>query len=757
MESKGSLASPIPAAEITSLIYGDEGLRDGSNELERARGEFRLGHLDAATKLLDSLARRLENRTLDLNLTAIYAASRVLDARIHEEQKLPGERDKALADAMAIFESISDDLEKISNRSLGDYGVALEMLGRHQEAAQWLTKARDKGLDTQPTFRYLGLAQKAMGQWKDAAESLAEAGKRNPEDSVAFEALGDVLTRLDDRNGAAEAYWNACVIHLRRAESDDSLRLIRMCVGLRAENAKDLGLYGAVLWKRCEYPQALEMIDRAIELAPPNVKVLGQNLMAGLWRMKGRVLLSMERWQDAEAAFSKAIIEDPDNSIALAGRAKALTQLGRAEEALAQLDDALTREPKNVAFLVDKVDILCRLGKLEQAAQIAEEARSLDHSSVLPLQARAAVHQLLKHFDEAARDFEAILEMAPANADAWLGLAAALRDAGRTQETLDVLRKAVTYPVDFSAADTPRLWMAFGCALREQGRLHEAREAIDKSYSQNPTLSGVLNLIDVLRQLQEFERAFELVDEYMTRQVPIPDEILARKASLLCDVGEFEQAYEILRPIEAKDAYVFTVRGWALALENRGPDYRQRALAEFEQAIELEPTNLWYKNYKAGVLRLLHRKEEADQLYSEIAAELTKRSASLDAYGLWLLGWCYLCLGNCGEAVRYLKAVPSTETAAFPQFDLALAFLCDGRAGLAERSYTDSVNLAQERSRMRQRTLLTVALRDLDASWQLGQIPSEFKETYQSIRALLQTALNNVPRYAYQASQPIGV
>ena len=102
-------------------------------------------------------------------------------------------------------------------------------------------------------------------------------------------------------------------------------------------------------------------------------------------------------------------------------------------------------------------------------------------------------------------------------------------------------------------------------------------------------------------------------------------------------------------------------------------------------------------------------------LYSEIAADLASRSASLDAYGLWLLGWCYLCLGNCGEAIRYLKAVPSSETAAFPQFDLALAFLCDGRSGLAERSYADALTQAKEKNQMRQRILLTVALRDLKA------------------------------------------
>ena len=91
MESKDDAARFAVTKDIASSLYENDVLRDGSAELERARGEFRLGHLQAAATLLDELAFRLKPKLSSadcLEVAATYAASRVLDARIHEEQKL---------------------------------------------------------------------------------------------------------------------------------------------------------------------------------------------------------------------------------------------------------------------------------------------------------------------------------------------------------------------------------------------------------------------------------------------------------------------------------------------------------------------------------------------------------------------------------------------------------------------------------------------------------------------------------------------
>jgi tetratricopeptide (TPR) repeat protein len=733
------LAAP---SGVSSSVYEDDALRDGSVELERARGEFRLGHLEAATQLLDALAIRLRPRLNCPAEAAIYAASRVLDARIHEQQKRTGECQTALSEAMEAYCVISGDLDHISTRAFGDYGIALEMLGRHQEAADWLQRAREKGLDMQATFHYLGLAQKALGN-PDAALTLAEAEKRDEEDRVAIVAMGDVLAARGDNQEAAEAYWRASVSALVHDSHEEALQLIDASSRLRLENAKDVGVRAAILWRLGRFPEALRQIERAIEIAPPNLIVKGHNLVTGAWRVKGRILLQMQRWQEALDAFAKATAQDPDNTVALAGQAKALVHLGRCRDALPLLDRALKREPCNVGFLVDKAVALRNLEQTEEALKLTEQALQLDPDSICALDVCGQVLRQRGEFKDAASRFRRITELDPSLLDAWLDLGDALRQAGRAQEALEAIDKAVGRFSKPAAADVARIQTARGQALRDLGRFPEAVEAFQQSCAVTPDLPGFLGLVDTLRQLQEYERAFAAVEDYLAKKDPAPLEVILRKAHLLCDTGEFTQAFEILRPIETKDAAVFALRGWAL--ENQGLEFGQRALAEYQQAYLLEPSNPFYKYHVASSLRLLGEVGAAAEIYTEIAGLLAERRASLKPWELWLLGWCHLCLGRQSEAIRYLTAAESAGPGAFPHFDLALAFLCDGRLGLAEREYRNAIELVKLKNRLWQRGVLLVAVQDLMVASRLEQkIPQAISE---EIIESLRQALAEARRY----------
>jgi tetratricopeptide (TPR) repeat protein len=745
MEQEDRLAAP---SKVVSDVYENDMLRDGTVELERARGEFQLGHRDRARELLDSLALRLQPRVKESPEAAtIYAASRVLDARIHESENETDKCREALRQAMEAYGHITD-LENRAARALSDYGVALEMLGRHQAAARWLKRAKEKGLDTQSTFHYLGLAQKALGQLDAAAETLEEAEKRDAEDGVAIVALGEVLEARGDIGGAAEAYWRAAANAQLQEGYEESLLLIDKCIHLRRDDgpekkAKDAGLRAAILGRLQRYPEALSEIERAIEIAPPKLIDRGTNLMAAAWRIKGRILLRMERWQEAADAFAEAISQDPENTVALVGRARTLMHLNHWAEALELVDRALKREPGNIDFLVDKAEVLRKLQKPE-ALETVQAALKLDPDSIYALEVCGGLLRQQKQFKEASSCFRRITELDSSKLDAWLDLADSLRQDGQAQEAIDTLDKAADRFGRLAPADAARLQTARGKALRDQGKRQEAAEAFSWSYRDSPSLQGFFDLLDALRQLQEYERALAAIDGYLAEHDPAPSEVLVHKAQLLSDLGEFAQAYEILRPIEKDDPAVFALRGWALEFQAFEPGARQfefekRALEEYRKAARLEPSLLNKLNV-ANSHRLLGQAGEARKIYEEVAGELARRSASLSPNELWTLGWCYLCLDNQAEAIRYLTAAVSAIKDGFPQFDLALAYLCDGRLGVAEREYREAIELVKQENPRQLRAVLLVAIEDLTVRSRLE--PRISDETFQKILALLRGALD---------------
>ena len=197
------------------------------------------------------------------------------------------------------------------------------------------------------------------------------------------------------------------------------------------------------------------------------------------------------------------------------------------------------------------------------------------------------------------------------------------------------------------------------------------------------------------------------------------DELLARIDHIteLSDAGDHEAALRLADEVIAADptrAAAHTARAWAL--ENLGPEHLVRARQAYEEAIRLDPTELWAKEGLATVLRKLGRSQEADALCREVIAEAEPRAED-DAEMLELLGWCQHRVGLHEEAVvtfrRSLSLDPDQPAV---RFDLALALLHtgDGRAALAE--YVACLALADSGRRGSVDGLAAVALEDLETA-----------------------------------------
>ena len=124
---------------------------------------------------------------------------------------------------------------------------------------------------------------------------------------------------------------------------------------------RDVSAYitqGSRHWLRKEYDEALAAFDKALVLDPGNVHA---------WNNKGSTLNSLKRYDEALAALDKAVELDPDYTAAWDTKGSALNGLERYDEALAAYDKAVELDPGYAAAWRNKGDTYSRLGDRDQA------------------------------------------------------------------------------------------------------------------------------------------------------------------------------------------------------------------------------------------------------------------------------------------------------------------------------------------------------------------------------------------------------
>lgn len=219
-----------------------------------------------------------------------------------------------------------------------------------------------------------------------------------------------------------------------------------------------------------QYPQALELLARAMKLAP----------------------------REPSLPYNRGLI---------------YVKLQQTEQALAEFDLCLKLNPKDPLALNERGICLCRLGR--NAEGVESFKRSLDYRpdhvgtwSNLGLGLRA-----LKQNEEALAAFDKALSLEPTHTDAMLGRSAVLSDLHRGQEALDGYNAVLK-----AGAATPEAHCNRGAALFSMQRHDEAMASYNLAIALNPNYAnayrnrGLLQL--ELRRLPaarlDFEQAYTL-------------------------------------------------------------------------------------------------------------------------------------------------------------------------------------------------------------------------------------------------------
>ncbi len=157
--------------------------------------------------------------------------------------------------------------------------------------------------------------------------------------------------------------------------------------------------------------------------------------------------------------------------------------------------------------------------------------------------ALAGVYSEMNIAEKAVPLYEEALKYQPENLHLMSAYAASLQDAGRTQEALEVARRAY----DLAPEGDLSICIAMGERLQLAGKHQEAREYFDRALKLNPNAVGVYHAIATSRKFQEsdpeiaeMERALELPDLGETTVAVLHFAL----GKVLNDCGRYDEAFK---------------------------------------------------------------------------------------------------------------------------------------------------------------------------------------------------------------------
>lgn len=292
---------------------------------------------------------------------------------------------------------------------------------------------------------------------------------------------------------------------------------------------------------------------------------------------QGETLANLQRYDDALAAYDRAIGIRQDFPEAWKGRGQMLAQLQQYQPALDAFDRAIQLDPQSSESWSDRGYLLNEWQRPNEALQSFAQAIELQQDFPEAWNGRGQALIGLKRYEEAIAAFETAVEQQPDYHQAWYGQGWALHNLQKYQEAVAAFDRAVQIKSDYHQA-----WYQRGNSLSSLQKYSEAIASYDKAVQFQPKhYLAWYSRGNMLSNLQRYPEALE--------------------------------SYDKVLQIQPKYAPAWYNRAWALHHLER----YEEALTGYRKVLELQPNDFlaWYN--KANVLYNLKRYGEAIAAYDQ--------------------------------------------------------------------------------------------------------------------------------------------
>lgn len=183
----------------------------------------------------------------------------------------------------------------------------------------------------------------------------------------------------------------------------------------------------------------------------------------------GTISLQQYNYDGAIASFGQALLLDPANAAAFAGRGRAYAAKGQYKQAIADFDQAVEHDPKSADALAGRGDAYRRMGDVDRAIADYDAAIRLDPDAVAAFNGRGAAYTAKGEARRAIEDHDAAIRLKPADPAAYVGLGDAHRALGQLDRAMENYDQAI------------RLGMCVPLAFAGRARAHVAKGEVDRA------------------------------------------------------------------------------------------------------------------------------------------------------------------------------------------------------------------------------------------------------------------------------------
>ncbi|MFI6595451.1 tetratricopeptide repeat protein [Nonomuraea sp. NPDC050536] len=610
--------------------------------------------------------------------------------------------------------------------------LVLRDLRRFQEAEQTFTRAREKWPRSADVLLYGAWLMSRQDRDREAADLAARALELDESSEWAARSLIEYLTYINHYDEAERLAAQALERH--RHEPAVYVSVAHFHDG-RGDPAK-----------------ALEVLDLALSINP--------GYEGALWR-KIELLVSMRRYDEAEAVAATALGLHPRSVDVLDSVAALLEAQGREHEARARLDEAHAIAPRHLSMLRRRIDLLRHSGRLDEARQAVTDALathpgepglhvcagwlaydSQDLGGALACFERAVACwpgytegiegqsftlRTLRRFDEAERILRTALNRNPEKIDLWTELGRVHDNRLQFDDALSCYDKALGM-----VAREPAATIARAATLRSLRRWPDAQRELDRARAVHPANWDLQVeqgwLYHDQRLLTEAEQAFTR----LLKQAANDRERAAARYSLgwvhYAGGHHVEAADDFRAALKQRphDSAHRLALAWALVGQSRDDTYQEAQQIAYDVLDRYpEPS----AHLCLGVIAFRQGALASAEAHLKKTTEIDPRGSHTD------LGALYVQMGRYDEAEEHLlRAVTQDwyDVAAHvelgslylirggdaeQQFRNALAV--DPASGPAAIGYAQALAAAGEKAEAEETLRRTLLRQDVDQRWRI--------------------------------------